>query len=144
LRELERVGASPSDNRNPKGDPNHCLDTVTPLRINSEAPLRGPLRAGRLALRVLVPVERVVLVGLVAVVLRGRTRIADAACACGRLTAGDAHVLRLAVPGDLPAVFPRASGLGFGAGGFFDVGGAVHACSISLRPAECKRVERNF
>lgn len=65
----------------------------------------------------LVPVERVVLVGLVA---RG--------------------VLGLAVPGDLPAVLAGASGLRFGAGGFF-VGGAVsHARMIAHHPLGCKWV----
>jgi len=44
-----------------------------------------------------------------------------------------AHV-GLAVPGDLPAVLTRASGLGFGAGGFFVVVSGAHAYIVTHNP----------
>jgi len=50
----------------------------------------------------------------------------------------------LAVSGDLPAVLTRASGLGFGAGGFFVVVSGAHAGMIPHQAAHCNLHGRNF
>jgi len=85
---------------------------------------------------VLVPVEQVLLVGLVAGVLGGiRLRV--------RLRHVRAVQDFLAHPAEGVRASADAAG---GAGGFFDVGGAVHACSIPyLQPnaSASKEISRN-
>jgi len=50
----------------------------------------------------------------------------------------------LAVAADLPAVLTRASGLGFGAGGFFVVVSGAHAHIVTHQATHCKSHGRNF
>ena len=58
-------------------------------------------------------------------------------CVLAVAAAGAARLGLLAVAADLPAVLTRASGLGFGAGGFFVVVSGAHACMV---PRRCPHV----
>ena len=100
--------------------------------------------AGRLALRMLLPVGVVVAFVAHRTLMRVRADVSAHvlhAHDAQRTVLGSANVIvhvvsaadaaaglgLLAVSGDLPAVLTRASGLGFGAGGFFVVVSGAHA-----------------
>ena len=166
LRDLRAGGASRSDNRNPKWDPNHCLDTLNPalqIFLKTTCPAFGGawgLRGGLgLPVRVLI-LGHIPPVGslIVRLVARGqilnRIPIASAADVAkpfvgeNAISTGNAdavfHRLHavlaeiVGVRGILAVAATRAAGLG--AGGFFVVAGGAHAHMIPERPAECKPI----